>query len=274
MNVCQLSLSNQLLLWNQKKKSNQRKVSYIQVAFIYLILVDVKPKEVQPYANAPVLHSVNPSVLSTSGGQTTVTGSNFSPQIAVFIDSKKMKVDFINSGMLQVTTPALVKGEKNIKLVNPDGAFVLEERVLIISPDMPSDVIATSPGSRSSLSLPLSFFRSSKDPKKSAIEDPLITTINPAAVPLYGGVSVKVIGTNFEINPTLKISGKTVPVKVTKEDNEDVLSFNAPSSDTVGFKTVEVITKSGKQAILNNVLLYYDDTPTGVKQGGRVWGKA
>jgi hypothetical protein len=88
--------------------------------------------------------------------------------------------------------------------------------------------------------------------------DPVILTIDPAVTPLYGGTATKVTGTNLE-NATLKIDGKAVATKTTRERGEVVLTFTSPALKVAGFKAVEVTTPKGKKAVVENGILYLDD---------------
>ncbi len=103
--------------------------------------------------------------------------------------------------------------------------------------------------------------------------DPVINSVNPAVSPLAGGAMIKITGQHFDAGSTLKIDGKPVTARLSKDVNDEMaLVFSSPPMQTDGFKLIQVTTSKGKQVVLDNTLYYFPDQPTH-RESTRVWGK-
>lgn len=70
----------------------------------------------------PLIVSVSPHVLDTLGGeQVRVTGSDFDPAVALFLDEEELAVTWIDANTLDFDSPEHEAGLADLRVVNPSG---------------------------------------------------------------------------------------------------------------------------------------------------------
>jgi hypothetical protein len=127
----------------------------------------------------PTITSLSPNTVLTTGGVTTITGTNFQSGCTVKVGGVAVNaLSFGSSTSVKIAVPAGSAGAANVTLTNPDGqSFTLVGGVTYTKP------------------VPL--------------PGPTITSLSPNTVLTTGGVTT-ITGTNFQSGCTVKVGGVAV----------------------------------------------------------------
>lgn len=174
---------------------------------------------------------------TTGGTEVTIIGQNFTPETAVLFDeTASPTVNYINSGLLTVTTPAHAAGTVDVKFrTNGVITVILPQAFTYIEPQV---------------GLPPMEF----------------TSIAPNTGATLGGTRVTIVGSNFEPGMVVLFGGFLgTNVAVV---NSSVLSVDAPAQGA-GVVNVVLIRPDGNTLTLNDAFVY-QQSPVRMPGGPRV----
>lgn len=181
----------------------------------------------EPFA----LESIDPTAGQASGNQPLIVyGTGFEAGCQVLIDGTPIDEDqvfFVDSHELQVQTPPHAPGLASVTVINPPPA-----------PGQPSP----------SLTLPDAYLY---------FNDVVITAIEPATGPTFGGTPLTISGTGFAGKAKVLIGGKPA-LGVTVVSDDEVLAITPPG--VFGAAPVHVVNERG--TALRKDGFFYSAAPT------------
>ncbi len=173
----------------------------------------------------PVIHAIYPIEGSNAGGtELTIKGNNFRDGAVVIVGEIQVKqLDNLSLTKIRLKTPSSPLGNKDVRVVNPDGQQVVQKRAFTYK-------------------VPLT-----------------ITSITPNVGPMKGGTLVTIVGTGFRVSPwSTEVTIGGSPVSAVTDTALTELRVRTPEALTPGAKDVVVRNTNGDEATLKGGFTYDD----------------
>lgn len=168
--------------------------------------------------NAPTISTVTPSTGTTAGGtEVTITGTNLSATTSVTFGTVSAPVTSQTSSSVVVTSPAGSAGFVNITVTTPDGSATKTGGFTYQRPEGSVDVTVTNPGG--------SVTRTGGYMYTSPIA-PSITSVTPAAGPVEGGTSLRIVGTGLGSATTVSVGDSDATIN--SQTSTEIIATTPP----------------------------------------------
>lgn len=182
---------------------------------------------------APEISLINPNEGKVAGNDIVyIEGANFASTSEVYFgDLRASGFYFHDSGKIRIVTPAVTQaGVVDVKVLNPDGQYIILEKGFTYKEDEPPNT-----------------------------EEPEITLVTPNKGVVAGNEIVHIEGNHFELGSEVYFGDKKAAGYYRYSDKK--LRITTPAADAAGPVDVKVVNPCGKYAILSGGFTYTEDEP-------------